>query len=1478
MFITITILTAVVLSLAAGAALFDVWLKSGFSRKRRKDSESLHYIAETLREAFFVMSTDWQKVYYLSPAYEKIYGKSIDELYRKPGAIFSVIHPDDREKVNTKASEKLSDSYFDEFPDYRIIKPDGSVRWVATRIFPVRDQNGLMIRICGFAVDITENKLEEIEHKKREKLYRSIIQNTQDVIYRSDIDGNIILISPSVYKVLGYPPEFDFTGINIADNLYYNQMDRETLVKILQEKGEVTDYETYLKKKDGSPVIVSTSSHFYYDEMGNIAGVEGVVRDITDRKRAEDLFNKAFYNNPCNMTISEISNGRIIEANNAWLKTLEFERDEVIGHTPSEINIYRNIEDRNRIIESIMKNGFVANLEIDFVSKTGKIQKSLFFSEVVEVAGRKVILSSGINLTEQRAVEESLRESEERFRRLAENAPDVIYRMKLPEGIYEYMSPSAEKVIGYRPEEVYAQPMLIAEAIHPEWREYFQKEWSKVLNGEASPYYEYKLITSDGTEKWIHQRNVLIKDANGNPAALEGIVTDITARKNIEEELSLKNAILSAEQEVSLDGILIVDKNGKTLTINKRFAEIWNVPDELLSESDDAKLLRHAVSMLEDPGEFRIKVDYLYVHIHEKSSDEILFKDGRTLERYSAPVKTGEGEYLGRVWYFRDITERKISEDNLRKSEEKFRRLTESAPIGIFLTDAEGNVIYTNPAWQKIAGVNFEESLGAGWAANIHPDDKKNVFDTWTKALKEKSGTSSKFRFKLENGEEIITYTIAVPVFDRAGNVICYVGTNSDITEIEKAQDKLKSLNEELTAANEELMATNEEFEAQNEELIASNFELEQAQKMLRESEKEYRTLVENFSSGIIVFSSDRSIILSNPSASNILGIAGEKMTGVKSGITGLSAWGGDGNLLKQEDLPVEIVFNTGKSVNNIVVGLSRADGKIDKWILCDAYPEFDSKGGIIKVIATFIDITERKNAEEEVQTLKNYLESIIDSIPDMLAGVDPEMNITLINRKTEKASGLTMEEAVGAPLAKVLEDFAPAINKMKDAIIDKRGYSTPDFLLEKNGEKRFYNLMLYPLVASSIEGAVVRIEDVTDMRRIDEQLRQAQKMETVGNLAGGLAHDFNNVLSGIVGTVSLIKHLMTKENLLSEKFTNYIDIIDRSGKRAAEMVQQLLTLSRRYEVAMRPLDLNNSLKNVMQICHNTFDKSIEIKADFAPEKALINGDPSQVEQILLNLCVNASHAMTIMRSPGEKHGGALSVSIRYIKADIYFCSVHPEAKPGSYWVVSHSDTGVGMDEDILKNIFDPFFTTKERDQGTGLGLAMVYSIIHHHHGFIDVYSEKGIGSTFNVYFPGIAEGEEPEHAGYESVMEKGEGTILVIDDEDIVRLMAENILIECGYGVIAAENGREGVEIFRNRYNGINAVLLDMAMPGMSGKEVYAELKNINPGVKVLLASGFRQDYRVDEVIKLGVTGFIQKPYSLGELSRKVKEIIKGT
>jgi CheY-like chemotaxis protein len=275
-----------------------------------------------------------------------------------------------------------------------------------------------------------------------------------------------------------------------------------------------------------------------------------------------------------------------------------------------------------------------------------------------------------------------------------------------------------------------------------------------------------------------------------------------------------------------------------------------------------------------------------------------------------------------------------------------------------------------------------------------------------------------------------------------------------------------------------------------------------------------------------------------------------------------------------------------------------------------------------------------------------------------------------------------------------------------------------------------------------------------------------------------------------------------------------------------------------------------------------------------AVEPAYVLADPTEMEQVLLNLYINAVHAMTIMRANAQ-WGGTLSVGIEKIMTDSDFQKKHPEASSGSYWRITVSDTGVGMDTKTAAMIFDPFFTTKEQGKGTGLGLAMVYNIVRQQQGFIEVYSEPGLGTTFNVYLPVLVREGESLPVTEEPVVVRGEGLILVVDDDDLVRRVAENVLQSVGYTVLTAPNGQEGIDLYRQHQSRIKAVLLDMAMPVMSGREAFIELQKINPDVKVLLASGFRKDNRVEDVLQLGVKDFLQKPYTLTKLSLAIKKII---
>ena len=404
-------------------------------------------------------------------------------------------------------------------------------------------------------------------------------------------------------------------------------------------------------------------------------------------------------------------------------------------------------------------------------------------------------------------------------------------------------------------------------------------------------------------------------------------------------------------------------------------------------------------------------------------------------------------------------------------------------------------------------------------------------------------------------------------------------------------------------------------------------------------------------------------------------------------------------------------------------------------------------------------------------------------------------------------------------------------------------------------------------------------IRNVTDKLRIEEALLQLQKMETTGTLISGLTHDFNNILGGITGPLSLLLHSMSKHGRPGEdELKLHLNTMNESVRRAVDLVQQLVFLSRREAPNLVPVDISISLDHIVRICSSAFDKNVKIIKRIPDGECLVKADPTQLEQMLLNLCINANHAMTIMRAPDEPWGGKLTLAVNKIDADEHFTTFHPEAADGDYCKISVTDTGVGMENNSISKIFIPFYTTKERGSGTGLGLAMVYNILQHHKGFIDVYSEPGTGSTFNLYIPMFTDKEIDASIKPQLIIPRGEGTILVADDDESIRLTARLMLERCGYTVITASDGEEALQMYMANPVEIKAVLLDLVMPRMSGENVFRELQKINPDVRVLLASGMLNDDRVEKISVNEGCLFIQKPYSFENLAGAIYDLLNET
>jgi two-component system, cell cycle sensor histidine kinase and response regulator CckA len=526
------------------------------------------------------------------------------------------------------------------------------------------------------------------------------------------------------------------------------------------------------------------------------------------------------------------------------------------------------------------------------------------------------------------------------------------------------------------------------------------------------------------------------------------------------------------------------------------------------------------------------------------------------------------------------------------------------------------------------------------------------------------------------------------------------------------------------------------------------------------------------------------------------------------------------------------------------------------------------------------------RHIKEELQESERELKEIFNSAHDAFVVNDVEGKILDVNDSMLAMYGLTRAEALSMSVADISASDA---DKMLAASYGQKVMNGEDLIIEwkarkPEGNKVFdvevglkkLNWRGRKVILASVRDLTERKSAAAERERVQAQLIQAQKMEAMGTLAGGIAHDFNNVLGGIMGGLGLVELLLKKETLEDgEKIRAYLQTAIESSKRAAEITKQLLALSRKRELQRISVHVSDSLNHVMNICKNSFPKSIEL--DFRPvdPSLQVYADPTQIEQVLLNLCVNASHAMTLMHPEGELQGGRLSVEARLIKSDQIFYARYPNSVLGATYVqIRVEDTGVGMNDESRRRIFEPFYTTKSQDVGTGLGLAITYAIISQHGGFIDVYSERDKGSVFTIYLPQIKD-VSASTLNIKPEIVKGSGKILVVDDEEPVLSVAKGILEQCGYEVITASSAAQGIEIFRNERGHIDAVVLDNSMPGMSGLGVYLAMRDLDPGVRVMLCSGFMDEETISKGREMGIKDFIDKPYTFEEFSKRIKKLL---
>ena len=504
--------------------------------------------------------------------------------------------------------------------------------------------------------------------------------------------------------------------------------------------------------------------------------------------------------------------------------------------------------------------------------------------------------------------------------------------------------------------------------------------------------------------------------------------------------------------------------------------------------------------------------------------------------------------------------------------------------------------------------------------------------------------------------------------------------------------------------------------------------------------------------------------------------------------------------------------------------------------------------------------------SREELNKRKIFLESVLYHAPDAIITLDAEHHILDWNPGAEKILGYTPDETLGKQLDDLValhEHHSEAGAITKQVLSGKRIEAFETIRYHKDGSPRHVIAAGTPIMINNrLTGVVVVYTDITTRVKAEEALLRAQKMEAIGTLAGGIAHDFNNLLTGIQGHASL----MTFDQSMPPGQLEHIAAIETYVKSATDLTAQLLGLARGGKYEIKPTNINVLLHTSSTMFGRTH-KEIRIHNQAQPTPLVVEADSRQMEQVLLNIFINAMHAM-----PG---GGEISIKTSKIHVDAAFCKIHT-IKAGSYVKISITDTGIGMDKVTQQRIFDPFFTTKEMGRGTGLGLASAFGILKNHGGTMTVSSELGHGASFNLYLP-LSENTPEQEPTADLRIEQGSETILLVDDEEMIRNVACDILEHLGYQVVVASNGAEAVETITRRGDTINLVILDMIMPDMDGGTTFDRLRAIMPGIPVLLSSGYSQDGQAIAIMQKGCNGFIQKPYTLSGLSRKIRRILEG-
>jgi PAS domain S-box-containing protein len=1433
-------------------------------------------------------ATAWMKdaqgrYVYLSATYEKRHGMRLEDCRGKtdlevwPRAIAEQYRENDQAALAAGHPIEVTEDS---------LSPDGEHQFWLSYKFPFEDASG-QVFVAGSGVDITERVRVEDALVEERRLLHTLMDNLPDRIYFKDRESHFTRINLALAKQYGlsHPAQ----AIGKTDFDFYSQdqarefdWDEEEIIRTGQP---IVGKEEKQIWPDGHVTWLSTTKMPVRNGNGEIIGTFGVSRDITERKRTEEALRESekYYHSLFDNMLNALAylkfhfdQGRPVDftylnVNKAFEAQTGLKN--VVGKRASEIfpGVYKSDPELFERYGRVALTGQPERFEI-YIKTTGRWLSVSAYSPQKE----HVVVVFDV-ITERKIAEGALRDSEQRYHDFVEHSNEGVWRLEFEQPIPTGLPPEemlerglqsgyiAEcnqafaRDLGFStPQEIVGKrlPDLFPPSDQGRW-ESFRSTAQGGLTGRTVAYQGRD--RSGNLRHWRRTEVPIVRD--GYLVRMWGITSDITEKKLAEAELAdrLRFETLLAELSARFVQVPAEQIDGEIKDAQRRVCEslaldaclLWQVRPEdpssiplthiyrpwegaPIPEGINAgqylpwstqQILAGKVSVVTSPDELP----------PEAARDRQTFGFFGIKSVLMLGLSVGGGPVVGglafstrapRPWpeelvkrlhlvaeLFCSVLERQRAERVLQESEERFRSLVENATVGIYRTTPDGQILMANPALVRMLGFADFKQLAARnlEAEGFEPDYSRKQFHDRMEQDGEVTGLEE--AWTRQDGPVIFVRESARAIRGEDGKTLYYDGIVEDITERKQAEG----------------------------ELLAS--------------EIRYRRLFEAAHDGVLILDADSGEIKDvNPFLTDLLGFSRTELLGKK--LWDLGFWKDvffskvgfielrSKGYIRYDDLPLETRDGRRIAVE-FVSNVYLADHQ--RVIQCNIR-----------------DISARKRAEAE----RTRLITAIEQSAEAVVITNTNGDIEYVNPAFTRITGYSREEAL-AQNPRILKSGKqdPALYQELWSTISQ-GKTWRGEVINRRKDGSLYNEQMVITPVQDEQGKVTHFiavkQDVTEHKHLEEQVRQAQKMEAVGQLAGGVAHDFNNLLTIINGYSELVLGRL-KPN---DPMQGYLEEIKKAGERAASLTRQLMAFSRLQVLSPRVLDLNALVAEVQKMLRRLIGEDIELTTVQGPALGRVMADPGQIEQILMNLAVNARDAMP--------QGGKLVIETANVDLDDAYARTHGVVTPGHYVMLAVSDSGCGMDAETQVHIFEPFFTTKELGKGTGLGLATVYGIVKQSGGYIWVYSEPGKGTTLKVYLPRVEDVDESVQAPEPSVYTpSGTETILLVEDEEAVRALASKILQALGYKVIESANPEDALRIGEHYKEPIHLLLTDVVMPRMSGREVAERLAVLLPDLKVVYMSG----YTDDSVVRHGVletgTAFLQKPFTPAALARKIREVL---